>query len=76
MLRPRCFGKSLFPAMQETYYCIDCRTRFDKLFKGLYIGQLRRYTTDEKVQKSKGHTKLRLITLIFRGWELETVEAV
>ena len=76
MLRPRRFGKSLFLAMQETYYSIDCRTRFDKSFKGLYIGQLRRYAAEEKAQKSKGHTKLRLFTLIFRSWELETVEAV
>ena len=33
--------------------------------------QLHRYAADEKVQKTKGNTELRLITLIFRGWELE-----
>lgn len=38
--------------------------------------QLRRYAADEKVQKSKGHTKLRLLILIFRGWELGTEEVV
>ena len=36
--------------------------------------QLARYATDENVQKTKGDTKLGLITLIFKGWELAVVE--
>lgn len=36
--------------------------------------QLHQYAADEKVQKTKGNTELRLITLIFRGWELECFE--
>ena len=36
--------------------------------------QLRHYAADEKVQKSKGHTPLHLLTLLFRGWELEAEE--
>ena len=42
--------------------------------KAQAAGQLRRYAADEKVQKSKGHTTLRLLTLLFRGWELEAEE--
>ena len=38
--------------------------------------QLHRYAADEKVQKSKGHTTLRLLILLFRGWELEAEEVV
>ena len=38
--------------------------------------QLHRYAADEKVQKSKGNTQLRLLTLVFRGWELESSEVV
>ena len=38
--------------------------------------QLHRYAADEKVQKTKGHTRLRLLTLIFRGWELVVMEEV
>lgn len=38
--------------------------------------QLSRYAADEKVQKSKGHTTLRLLILLFRGWELEAEEVV
>ena len=37
---------------------------------------LHRYAADEKVQKGKGHTTLRLLTLLFRGWELETEEVM
>lgn len=33
-------------------------------------GQLRRYAADAKVRESKGDTKLRLITLIFKGLDL------
>ena len=44
--------------------------------KAQAAGQLRRYAADEKVQKSKGHTTLRLLTLLFRGWELEAEEVV
>lgn len=36
--------------------------------------QLHQYAADEKVQKTKGNTELRLITLIFHGWELECFE--
>lgn len=36
--------------------------------------QLRRYAADPKVQTTKGHTLLRLITLIFKGWNLEVCE--
>ena len=33
-------------------------------------GQLKRYAEDPKVRETKGNTKLRLITLIFKGWDL------
>lgn len=36
--------------------------------------QLRRYAADEKVLRSKGGTKLELITLVFKGWELVVLE--
>lgn len=36
--------------------------------------QLHRYADDPKVQQTKGHTLLRLITLVFRGWTLEVCE--
>ncbi len=32
--------------------------------------QLRRYAADPRVDATKGKTELRLITLVFRGWEL------
>ena len=37
-LRPRRFGKSLFCAILEAYYDIDCAHRFDELFSGTAIG--------------------------------------
>jgi len=36
--------------------------------------QLRRYAGDPKVQQTKGDTQLRLITLVFKGWELDVCE--
>ena len=36
--------------------------------------QLRRYATDEKVLRTKGNTRLGLITLVFKGWELVVLE--
>lgn len=39
LIRPRRFGKSLFLATLETYYSIDYADSFEKLFRGLYIGQ-------------------------------------
>lgn len=36
--------------------------------------QLRRYATDGKVLRTKGNTRLELITLVFRGWELVEME--
>lgn len=36
--------------------------------------QLERYATDEKVLRTKGRTKLELITLVFKGWELVVAE--
>ncbi len=39
LLRPRRFGKPLFPAMPETYYSVDYADRFGELFGGLHIGQ-------------------------------------
>ena len=36
--------------------------------------QLRRYAADEKVLRTKGGTKLELITLVFKGWELVVLE--
>ena len=36
--------------------------------------QLRRYAADEKVLRTKGHTELGLITLVFKGWELVVAE--
>ena len=36
--------------------------------------QLERYAADEKVLRTKKHTKLELITLVFKGWELVVAE--
>ena len=36
--------------------------------------QLVRYAADEKVLRTKGGTKLELITLVFKGWELIIAE--
>ena len=36
--------------------------------------QLKRYAADEKVAHTKGRTELGLITLIYKGWELEVAE--
>lgn len=36
--------------------------------------QLRRYAGDPKVLQTKGDTQLRLITLVFKGWELDVCE--
>ena len=36
--------------------------------------QLRRYAADEKVLRTKGNTRLELITLVFKGWELVVLE--
>lgn len=33
-------------------------------------GQLHRYAADAKVQSSKGDTQLKLLTIVFKGWEL------
>lgn len=38
--------------------------------------QLRRYAFDGKVQRTKGKTQLRLITLVFKAWELVHLEMV
>lgn len=38
------------------------------------VRQLLRYAADEKVQTSKGHTELGLITVVFKGWKLVVVE--
>lgn len=40
------------------------------------VEQLHRYAADSKVQQTKGDTQLRLITLVFRGWELEICKLV
>lgn len=37
-------------------------------------GQLLRYASDEKVLRTKGGTKLGLITIVFKGWELAVLE--
>ncbi|WP_455620656.1 ATP-binding protein [Parabacteroides sp.] len=36
--------------------------------------QLRRYAADPRVHTTKGETELRLITLVFKGWELVVCE--
>ena len=36
--------------------------------------QLRRYAAEEKVLRTKGNTRLELITLVFKGWELVVLE--
>lgn len=36
--------------------------------------QLRRYADDGKVARTKGNTRLGLITLVFKGWELVALE--
>ena len=38
--------------------------------------QLQRYAADEKVQRTKGHTRLKLLTVLFKGWELVEAEEV
>lgn len=38
------------------------------------VKQLRRYTDDGKVARTKGNTRLGLITLVFKGWELVALE--
>ena len=38
-LRPRRFGKSLMCSIQECYYDINLKDRFNELFKDTYIGQ-------------------------------------
>ncbi|WP_455621899.1 ATP-binding protein [Parabacteroides sp.] len=37
--------------------------------------QLQRYAADPKVHETKGQTELRLVTLVFKGWELAVCEA-
>ena len=44
------------------------------LLKQEAAGQLVRYAADERVLHTKGDTKLELITLVFKGWELVVVE--
>ena len=39
LVRPRRFGKSLFLDMLETYYDINEKDNFQKLFKGLYVAE-------------------------------------
>ena len=39
-------------------------------------GQLRRYSQDGKIRKGIGHTRLILLTLVFKGWELVSAEAL
>lgn len=36
--------------------------------------QLHRYQTDERVNQTKGNTQLRMLTLVFKGWELVVCE--
>jgi len=36
-LRPRRFGKSLFTSMLSSYYDIESKSEFDKLFKDTYV---------------------------------------
>lgn len=38
-IRPRRFGKSLFLSMMESYYDINSKDKFAKLFGELYIGK-------------------------------------
>ena len=38
--------------------------------------QLQRYAADDKVQRTKGHTRLKLLTVLFKGWELVEAEEV
>ena len=44
------------------------------LFRSEAAEQLVRYAADEKVLRTKGGTKLELITLVFKGWELIIAE--
>ena len=37
LIRPRCFGKSVFLSMLRSYYDINERERFGELFEGLWI---------------------------------------
>lgn len=48
----------------------DASSREIESLKAEAAGQSRRYAADAKVRESKGDTKLRLITLIFKGWDL------
>ena len=38
-VRPRRFGKSLFISMMESYYDLNQKQDFEKLFGGLWLGE-------------------------------------
>ena len=64
ILRPRKFGKTLFTSILENYYDIKKKEKFEKLYKGTYIG--------------KNPTKLRnsyyILRFNFSGINTENVE--
>ena len=66
LIRPRRFGKSLFPAMLETYYSIDYADSFKEIFGELYIGK---HPTEE-------HNRYMVLRFNFSevSSKLETVE--
>lgn len=65
----------LYPDMQYAYLIElkfvkkdDQTTSIDKLLEDAET-QLRKYAADERVQQSIGHTQLRLLGAVYRGWE-------
>lgn len=66
---------ALYPDMEYAYLIElkfikkdDQTTSADKLLDEAEE-QLRRYASDERVQQSTGHTRLRLLGAVYRGWE-------
>jgi len=56
-------------------YIVEVKyARRDALLKRDAAEQLRRYADDGKVARTKGNTRLGLITLVFKGWELVALE--
>lgn len=68
-----------YPDMQYSYLIElkflkrdDTTTRVESLLQDAEK-QLRRYASDEKVKSSTGHTRLRLLAAVYRGWQPEAL---
>lgn len=69
-----------YPDMQYSYLIElkflkrdDTTTRVESLLQDAEK-QLRRYASDEKVKSSTGHTRLRLLAAVYRGWQPEALQ--